>query len=383
MRRLIAATFTLTGFNLAPMQKIMKPVATIRTEPADFVVQEIPMYPPTGSGDHVFAWVRKTDWSTPSCMRRLAKCLGIHSSAMGHAGMKDRHAVTTQMLSFPWKQTSPLPSITDLSGDGIEVLSLTRHGHKLRVGHLIGNRFEIVLRGLGDPEFLAVKTQLESIAQTGIPNAFGPQRYGNSQNQRDNVAQVIDWMQGRTKPPYDKRVRSLLLSSVQSFLFDQLLAFRVEQRTWDSVVDGDLCKVADSGGLFLCTEASQEMHRAKTGQIVATGPIFGAKMRRPTGQPDIWEQQVLHDTLDDLVKADDAVLTRLLDKLGPGSRRALRVMPKDLLVERAERGSEQVMVVHMELPKGCYATSVLGSVVQLVDGSTSPIDKSEKQLETN
>lgn len=361
----------------------MKPVAKIRTEPADFVVQEIPMYPPTGNGDHVFAWVKKTDWSTPSCIRRLAKCLGIHSSAMGHAGMKDRHAVTTQMLSFPWKQTLPLPSTADLSCDGIEVLSLTRHGHKLRVGHLIGNRFEIVLRGLGDPEFQTVKTQLEAIAQTGIPNTFGPQRYGNGQTQRDNVAQVIDWMRGRTKPPYDKRVRSLLLSSVQSFLFDQLLAFRIEQRTWDTVVDGDLCKVVDGGGLFLCTDAAQEMHRVKKGQIVATGPIFGTKMRRPTGQPDIWEQQVLHNALDDLVQTDDAVLTRLLDKLGPGSRRVLRVIPNNMRVERAKRGSEQVMIVHMELPKGCYATSVLGSVVQLVDVSARPNDMPEKQLETN
>ena len=119
----------------------------IKTEPEDFEVEEIPAYQPSGSGDFLYLWVEKRDMGAEYFARQVARRLAIPVGEVGTAGLKDRRAVTRQMVSVP---ASAEPNLKQLEGDGIRVLSVGRHGNKLKPGHLHGNRFRILIRSV-DP----------------------------------------------------------------------------------------------------------------------------------------------------------------------------------------------------------------------------------------
>src|SRR5262245_26141579 len=145
----------------------------IKVEPADFEVEEIPAYEPSGTGDHLFLWIEKTDMGAEFFARQIAKRLGIANGEVGTAGLKDRRAVTRQWVSVP---ASCEPAIAGLEGEGIKLLRVSRHGNKLRPGHLRGNRFRILIRDeepTTDPEPI-----LNRIREHGLPNFYGPQRFG-------------------------------------------------------------------------------------------------------------------------------------------------------------------------------------------------------------
>ena len=139
------ATGAPSQLSASPHQNL-KPSALIRFHPSDFVVEEIPVYSPSGKGAHLFVRVRKTDLTTLECVRRIARALSVDEHDIGFAGMKDRHAVTTQTVSVPFPEQRDTALVLGLKLEGIEVLEAVRHEHKLRIGHLLGNRFEIVLR---------------------------------------------------------------------------------------------------------------------------------------------------------------------------------------------------------------------------------------------
>src|ERR1700722_18941995 len=100
----------------------------IKTTPEDFEVDEIPAYPPSGEGDHLYLWVEKRGMGAEYFVRQIARRLGIAPGEVGTAGLKDRHAVTRQMVSVPASVESQLAK---LDGEGIRVLNVSRHGNKL------------------------------------------------------------------------------------------------------------------------------------------------------------------------------------------------------------------------------------------------------------
>ena len=116
----------------------------IKVEPPDFEVEELSAYEPSGAGDHLFLWVEKTDLGAEFFVRQVARRPGIPNGEVGTAGLKDRRAVTRQMVSVPARAE---PRLSELAGDGIRLLQVSRHGNKLRPGHLRGNRFRILVRG--------------------------------------------------------------------------------------------------------------------------------------------------------------------------------------------------------------------------------------------
>ncbi len=339
----------------------MKPSATIRSSPQDFQVDEIPLYAPAGSGGHVFVQVRKTGWSTDACARRIASALGMDKREIGHAGMKDRHAVTTQWLSFPWPEGEALPNLDSLAAESIEVLAAVRHPHKLRVGHLRGNHFTIVLRDLGTPQLDWMEVMSRWSGQ-GIPNRFGPQRFGRD---GDNPQRALDWLRGRNRGPRDKRTRRLVISSVQSLLFDRLLDRRVADGTWDTVVAGDLVKTRDRGGLFLSEDGAWDAKRAARAEVSATGPMFGPRMRWPEGLPAQWEAEIVEEALGGRDALDG------MGKMGAGTRRALRIIPENLKFVPSGEHSDASVTICMTLPKGAYATTVIGELFSVRDASIS------------
>lgn len=344
----------------APMSNLL-PSATIRTELDDFVVDEIPAYEPTGEGPHLFLTVRKRDLTTFEAVRRVAAALEIDRRDVGYAGMKDRHAVTTQRLSVPWPEDAATTPVEALAVEGFEVLEVVRHRHKLRTAHLRGNRFAIRLRGLDEAGVAAVEAGLAEVAERGVPNRFGTQRFGR---EGDLGTVALEWVRGEHGAPRDKRKRRFWFSAFQSLLFNQVVDRREREGTLYDVVEGDLAQKTDTGGMFEVTadELADARGRAARGELSATGPMFGAKMRWPAAAARALEEAVLAGAGVEV----DAL--RAFTKLGEGTRRPLRMLPEEVTWEREakECGSGQLLV-RFVLPKGGYATTVLSRVCRWHD----------------
>ncbi|WP_437738540.1 tRNA pseudouridine(13) synthase TruD [Sorangium sp. So ce1335] len=358
------------------------PAAVLRTSPADFVVEELPAYAPSGRGEHVFVTFRKTGRTTPDAVRAIALALGADPGGAGFAGMKDRHAITTQTASFQLPLArDPAPLLEKAELHGLEILAVARHDHKLKPGHLVGNRFRIALRGIDPAALPLAERRLVEIGRIGVPNAFGPQRFGRDGS---NPERALAWIAGRERGPRDRREQRLLFSALQSRWFNEVLARREADGTWTTVLPGDLAKKRDSGGLFLVPLEGPELAdaeaRAAALAISPTGPMFGRKMRWPEGAPGALEREVLTAAIGDPRRLD------AFSHAGEGTRRPLRLEVDGLEVAAAESDAEpragdapargpgdpaagQGIVVSFVLPKGGYATTVLGRVFRLVDAS--------------
>ncbi len=333
----------------------MSPAATIRKSPEDFVVREIAAYPPSGEGDHLFLEITKTDVTTNDAVRRICGALGTDERGAGYAGMKDRRAVTTQTISVPFPRDRSAEEAIRLELQGITVHSATRHPHKLKPGHLKGNHFTIVLRDLALDSVPGVIEALEAIRDVGVPNAYGPQRFGK---EGDNPERALAWLAGQTPGPKDRRERRLLFSALQAHVFNRVLDIRRRTETWNRPLMGDLLKKTDTGGIFLCTEPEADETRARRGEIAPTGPMFGVKMRWPEGEPARIEREMLKECVGD-EKAFDAHRA-----LGEGARRSLVLRVSELVVERMREDPAALRVLFV-LPKGGYATTLLNQAVAL------------------
>jgi tRNA pseudouridine13 synthase len=343
------------------------PPGRIKQSPEDFVVEEIPAYEPTGAGEHVFVRFTKRDWTTLDAVRAIARGLGCEPRAAGFAGMKDKSAVTTQTLSL---QTPRGATPAELAGralalalDGITVHQARPHQNKMKPGHLTGNRFAINVRGVPEDRLGEVAAALERIAREGVANAFGAQRFGA---RGDNAQRALAWLRGEASAPRDPRLLRLLWSSLQSAVFNAVLDSRVEDGTWAAALEGDLLKLRSSGGLFGCADVQTDGPRVASGEVSPTGPIIGARMRWPEGRPAELERQVSARILGD---GFDLARTR---SLGEGSRRSLRLWVEDLRWETLKDDSPTAsgkgtacVRVYFVLPKGSYATTVLGAAVAL------------------
>lgn len=364
----------------APMspEQSQLPEATIRRSPEDFLVEELPAYAASGKGEHLFVTFRKRGHTTSDAARAIGRALDVDPRFAGWAGMKDRHAVTTQTVSFAFPMARDAEAAAaKIVIPGIEVLAALRHDNKLKPGHLLGNRFTLKLRGIDPGRLAAARAILEEAGRVGVPNEFGPQRFGRD---GDNPARALAWLAGKERGPRDKRDQRMLFSALQSLLFNEVLARRVVAGTWSTVLPGDVAKKHDSGGLFDVPLEGPELDdaraRAETGSIAATGPMFGAKMRWPAGEPLALERAVL-----DASALDDALL-EARKSLGEGTRRALRLEVNEMTLEdesgdpTGKNPAEAAfagasIVVRFVLPKGGYATTVLGRAFRLVDAALS------------
>jgi tRNA pseudouridine13 synthase len=343
------------------------------------VVEELPAYGPSGQGEHLYITFRKVSLTTRDAIQAIAEALGVDPRGAGHAGMKDRHAVTTQASSFPFPMARAFePAVAALSLPGIEILAAARHDNKLKPGHLIGNRFTLVLRDVRsahpgstsrEADVAALCARLEAIGREGVPNAFGPQRFGRD---GDNADRALAWMAGTSRGPRDKRDQRLLFSALQSRLFNEVLALRVQgDPGWAEVVAGDIAKKHDTGGLFAVPlegpELDEARARALAGAISATGPMFGARMRWPEGAPLALEREVLARTMPDPGRLE------AFRHLGEGTRRSLRLWVQEMRVVPGPATlpdgnvSEASITASFVLPKGGYATTVLSRACRIVD----------------
>ena len=320
------------------------PVAcgTIRAVPEDFVVEEVTGIAPSGAGEHAWLVVRKRGANTQWVAQRLAALAGVPPVAVGYAGLKDRHALTTQCFTVHLAGR-PDPDWGAIADGEIEVLEATRHHRKLQRGALRGNRFRLRVRDCADaPDALAER--LARIAREGVPNYFGEQRFGRD---AANLAAADALLRGARRP---RRDEGLLLSAARSWLFNAVLGARVGAGCWDRVLPGDVMQLDGRGAQFRVDDPDEETAaRAARLEIHPTGPLPGRPGRAlaPAGEAAAIESGGL---------AASAGWVEGLARLGvEADRRALRLAVRDLEWERVVDG----VLLGFFLAAGGYATAVL------------------------
>lgn len=316
-----------------------------KMSPEDFAVDEVPAYEPAGQGDHVWLWVEKRGLSTMDLLHRLAEALDRDERAFGIAGLKDAQAVSRQWVSI--EHVDPA-ACTGLRGERFAVLDVRRHGNKLRMGHLRGNRFTITLRGTREGDLVKAEQNLADLVRRGVPNYFGEQRFGK---RGANLQKGLDVLRGSARQfaaRMPRRVFGLVLSAVQSEVFNRVVAARIG--ALGELLPGDLAFRHDNGSVFGVVDAGKEQPRADALLVSPSGPMPGPQMLAPTGEPLRLEQAALAA----LDLPGDA-FGRLPFGLCRGERRPLRVPVQDAVARAADGGLQ----LSFQLPRGAYATSVL------------------------
>ena len=391
----------------------------IKQRAEDFFVQEIPLYEASGSGEHVYCEIQKIHLTTFEAMHRLGKALNISTRDIGYAGMKDARAITRQVFSIVG--TTP-EAVMSLQIPGITVQWAARHGNKLRLGHLAGNRFAIKIREVNALDVVKLKPVLEVIERRGMPNFFGEQRFGRRNNndllgaaliggdneavlklllgspdptlddpktadaraafdRRDNAKAMQLWPRSggierrvlarlmKTHRPsaavhaIDDKIRRLWVSAVQSRLFNDVLGRRIA--TIDKLLDGDLAYKHDNGACFRVESSAAEQPRCDGFEISPTGPLVGYRMTLPGGEPLAIEQEAMKAIT--LTAGDFRQSGKMRVK---GARRALRVKPMNIELAGGVDEFGSHITVAFTLPSGAFATVLLRELMKSEEEET-------------
>jgi tRNA pseudouridine13 synthase len=317
----------------------------IRAKPEDFRVQEIPLIEPSGDGSHLWLEIEKRGANTRWVADQLVAASGVAQRDLGYAGMKDRHAVTSQWFSIATQDAENLDWETWTIPD-VTVLRAVHHGRKLKTGTLKGNRFHIVVRNLeGNPADL--ERRLEIVKTKGVPNYFGPQRFGINGN---NIQRGIKWLEQGGRLPRHKR--SIYLSSVRSFLFNRILGQRVLDQSWDQIQDGEIAMLDGTHSVFECSLPDPLLiKRCAEFDIHPTGLLAGTAGKRPKGPAAKLESEAL--------EAYSSLIASLGRAGAKAGRRALRLVPGELEWE----WGDDSLAIQFVLGSGSYATSLLRELV--------------------
>jgi len=319
----------------------------IRTLPEDFIVTEHLSFEPSGEGEHVFLQIEKVGENTEYVARLLARFANVRQRDVSYAGLKDRHAVTTQWFSV-WLPGKTDPDWQSLASEQIKVLQALRHARKLKRGVLSGNSFVLTVRDW-QGDLAQTNQKLQHIKEQGIANYFGEQRFGH---QGQNVNKAIAMFQGAK---VGREQRSLYLSAARSFLFNQILAERITQGLWNQPVLGDTYMFDGSHSSFKSDQTDAEIiRRLQANEIHATGVLWGR------GQPGVSLDalQIEQSVIDSYPELAQGLIAESVDV----DRRALRVNVPDLAWQFIE---SDVLRLSFSLPAGSYATALLREIVDL------------------
>lgn len=328
--------------------------ATIRQDAEDFRVDELDAFAPSGQGEHLLLTIEKRGMNTAFVARLLAQWAGVDERAVGYAGLKDRHALTTQRFSvqLPGRadpDAAVLEAMASGAGQGLRVLAAARHSRKLPRGALAGNRFALTLREVqGDRA--AIESRLQTIADAGVPNYFGEQRFGHGGG---NVGKALA-MFAAPRRRVAREQRAMLLSSARSALFNRVLAARVAAGHWATGLEGEVWMLDGSRSVFGPEAPGAALDaRAAAHDIHPTAPLWGRGALRTTGEAHACELAALED-------AEALALRAGLEQAGlDQDRRATRLVPGTLAWEWRD---DATLTLAFALPAGCYATAVLAEL---------------------
>lgn len=394
----------------------------IKVRPEDFLVDEMPLYQPSGSGEHIYLFIEKRNLSTLDVVHILSRHFGVRREAIGFAGMKDRNAITRQVFSVhtPGKKPEDFPR---LEHERLQVQWADLHNNKLRLGHLAGNRFSIRIREVGIGQIRNAKRALDIVCERGVPNRFGPQRFGRGLNnhligraivecdfdevlrqllapagemaeahararelflekQYDNALAALP----RTAHPernalralarganargavlgLDRNAKRFYLSALQSAIFNHVLDLRLEEATFDRLLPGDVAMKHENRACFDVDDAVAAdpgtPARLSGFEISPTGPMWSGSMRRASGYPDAIELRALAAiglSVEKLAAFDEQV-----PGMVEGARRPLRVPVTDADLEAGLDEHGAYIRVAFDLPRGAFATVVLEEIMK-------------------
>ncbi len=398
----------------------------IREHPADFEVTELPAYEPSGEGTHAYLWVEKVGIPTMELVHRLAAALGRKAQEFGVAGLKDARAKTRQWISIEHVDPAKLEN---LKGDGWRVLKVSHHKNKLKIGHLRGNSFRILIRGTGADGEGRARAIMDRLTTGGVPNIFGHQRFGLRGDTHLMGAAILngEWKRlcdlllghpRQSDPPAAWKFRSLydageyhdarrnlphghrehaavldallrskgdfsragqtlprqmkrfFVSAWQSALFNEVVAQRLPNL--GLLLPGDLAWLHDRGAVFRVEDLAVDQPRADRLEISPTGPLFGFRMTEPTGRPGEIEKAVLAAS----GVGSGAFRGGGKDNL-KGCRRPLRVPLESPALEAV---SEDLWI-SFSLPSGCYATVVLDELMKSGAAEAEPDAGVDEEIE--
>ena len=388
----------------------------IKQRPEDFIVEEVPSYPPCGSGTHIYALIEKQQLTTFDAIARIAAAMGVRRRDVGYAGRKDAQAITRQWISIEHIDPDKLAS---LELPQVKVLRVARHGNKLKVGHLSANKFIIRMRNLSQPVEKTVsvaQTIMDVLIRRGVPNYFGPQRFGGRANssqlgwaliendtqefcrlflgdpdnetdkrfiearkryeageyeqamaiwprsfhdQRKALAALVKNPAGFKKAAaqVEESLKSLLVSAWQSEIFNEALASRMPRI--DQALIGDMAMKHDNGACFRVEAPEIEQPRCERFEISPTGPLYGMRMTRLTDAAGEIENPIL-----DRRNLTEEHLRRIKNYGARGGRRPLRFQPRDVSIRGGSDTRGDFLELVFELDSGCYATTLLREITK-------------------
>ncbi|MDO5090717.1 MAG: tRNA pseudouridine(13) synthase TruD [Cardiobacteriaceae bacterium] len=323
----------------------MKPTARIKSHPADFIVSEIIAIPFSGDGEHLWLHIEKTAINTQWLKKTLATISGCPQRDIAHSGLKDRHAITRQWLSLPWKYADQLPD----SGDGWRILERQRHQKKLRIATHRENAFHLTLRNIDSPR-APLDQALTQLRDHGFANAFGNQRFGHH-----NLAHARQWVQ-RGKLPKNRDERGRVLSVLRAHLFNLELAARGHSAR--DIISGDRAMLSGSHSHFAVDTVDDTLRqRAASGDIAPGGWLPGKGELPIHGDAGRIRAQILHEETDTL-----AYLQTHTDS----DWRPMWLYARDL---HWQWQNEHTLTLDFILPAGAFATTLLDTLFTIEDAS--------------
>ncbi len=342
---------------LAPPAAWGGPLAagTLRASPEDFNVEEILGFEASGSGPHALLTVRKRGANTEWVARELARAAGCKPFEVGFAGLKDRHAVTTQAFTVP-RGRRAAGEFAGLAGEGYEVLAAAEHQKKLPRGALQGNRFLVTVRDL-HCDAGALRERVAAIAAGGVPNYFGPQRFGRDAGNLADVLQAAQHSNSRGGSPGRGRGdQGFVLSAARSVVFNAVLAERVRRGDWNRLLPGDVANLDGRGSVFAVPVTDAELdRRCNALEIHATAPLAGDGESLATGEVRALEEGIAAGFPEALQVIHAARMK--------SERRALRMRVAGLTHDYGDG----TLRIGFSLPAGSFATAVLREIIGSAD----------------
>jgi len=331
-----------------------------------FFVDEIPLYTFTGTGNYLILKIKKTDMSTWKLITVLAKATGLQERDIGYAGLKDKNATTIQYISLPKQYEKELNK--KLTTERVEILERTYNKAPIKIGHLKGNRFSIILHDINEKDAKFFNTTAKMMQTKGIPNYFGYQRFGEDSR---------SYLQGKEIAHSGKKLKGskekLLVSAYQSYLYNKWLGQRVKLST---IIDNNTPQAAAKKlnyPLELVQVLAKQPHLFKLflGDVIISYPhgklnyvkdmhasalAFSQKKLSPTGLLcGANVERAKSDAYHLEEPYDDTELTAL-----KGDRRFAWIWPKE--VETEYNSEDKKLTVAFYLPKGSYATTFLEEI---------------------
>lgn len=342
-----------------------------RVKDEDFQVTELTNRQLKQEGGHLYLLIEKQGTNTHWLARKLSNHAQCNLKDVGYAGLKDRHAVTRQWFSVPLKN-GKAPDLSHLfESDEFTLLAQGFYGAKLKRGALGGNRFRLVIRDIEGSE-AELNQRLDLIKQRGVPNYFGPQRFGHDYENLKQAAQLFK----SGKRPRNRQKASMYYSAARSYLFNEMLKQRIENQQWDIPVEGEVYGFAGSLRGFKRENTAEETQRWREQETHPTVAMWG--------KGEALSEGLLSELENNVAQAHPLFAEGLFKQGMKQERRATRMLIPDLFwqwSEDEEQSGKRNLVLHFSLPSGYYATSLLRELGDFTEAERSTEWMDRKQSE--